>query len=354
MVEGRHVFWSGFPGLAGGANTECWHTAKLLRANGVGVTFIPTKGADLKFAPRLEEIGCKIVKVGNEELHTVPGLKDAIVIGMCNSNFIAMAHVFRDLGCKTIWINCMTFCYAGELQHYQQYNKTFDAYVFQSNWAKQKIEPVLVDFGYDPKQGHVIRGAFSIEEFPFRPRSHKTGQPFVIGRLSRAEQDKYSSNTWPIYSRVVQACARDQAVQARVMAWRKCVEEKCGKPPDWAQCLDSCVETPQEFLGSLHALIQVNGGAGENWPRSGLEAMATGVPLVVQNAWGWREMVKHGQTGYLCDNDEQLAFYAARLAYDEPTRIGLVAAARSEVENNLANPKPIWAGWERLLDGLGG
>ena len=97
-------------------------------------------------------------------------------------------------------------------------------------------------------------------------------------------------------------------------------------------------------------MVQVNGGAGENWPRSGLEAMATGVPIVVQNQWGWCEMIEHDVTGFLCDNDAQLAFYTARLAVDEELRLRVAEDARERVERELANPEEIWDGWKKMLE----
>ena len=37
-----HLFVVGYPGDVGGANTECWHTLRLWRKYGIGVTLIPT------------------------------------------------------------------------------------------------------------------------------------------------------------------------------------------------------------------------------------------------------------------------------------------------------------------------
>jgi len=99
-------------------------------------------------------------------------------------------------------------------------------------------------------------------------------------------------------------------------------------------------------------MLSINGGARENWPRIGLEAMAAGVPLVVQNQWGWREMVRHGVTGFLCDSDQELAYYTAQLAYDERKRLVMAEAARAHVER-LADPETILAGWRQLFDSLG-
>jgi len=87
--------------------------------------------------------------------------------------------------------------------------------------------------------------------------------------------------------------------------------------------------------------------------------MAAGVPIVAQNQWGWPEMVEHGTTGFLGDCDEELAHYAATLAYDERLRIETAEAARARVEEladpetarveELADPETILAGWRQLF-----
>jgi len=338
-----HVFVSGYPGDVGGANTECWHTVRLWRRFGLEVTFLPTWKATDKWRQRLDAIGCRTVETAPQRLADVPELPGAVVVSFCNSNFLAAADHFRDLGCRIVWVGCMNWLFAEERRHYRR-RGPFDRYVFQSRHQESELAPQLAAFGAGPERFHRIRGAFFCDEFPFRPLAHAPGTPLVIGRISRAAEDKYSSNTWPIYGRI------PHPVRARLMAWDARVQRKLGPPPAWAECLPAGTETPQEFLARLHCMVQVNGGARENWPRSGLEAMSTGVPIVVQHRWGWREMIRHGQTGYLCDNDDQLAFYTARLAYDEDLRMEMARQARKAVEEELANPEEIWAGWKRLFN----
>lgn len=352
------VFWSGFPGPCGGANTEAWHTAKMLRGAGVDVTFIPTQGADLTSAtsskPRLEEIGCRIVEAPKRaDLPGVAGLKGSVVISMCNSNFIRLAAAYRDLGCRIVWVNCMTFTYSPEIGHYRDYKGgTFDAYVFQSEWQRAKLEPQLTLHGYRPEDGHLIRGAFDVTEFPFKPRPHAKREPFAIGRLARGDADKWSSNWWPLLARV------PHGLHARCMAWSPAVEKKCGKPPanTKAVLLKSCEEPVQKFFGNLHAVVQINGGAGENWPRTGLEAMAAGVPVIAQGQWGWREMIEHRRTGLLADPKyeyDEIPWFIAELAYNEDMRMEIAHAARKAVVDDLASPDKIWPKWEAMLKGLG-
>ena len=98
--------------------------------------------------------------------------------------------------------------------------------------------------------------------------------------------------------------------------------------------------------------MQAGGGAVENWPRVGLEAMAAGVPLVVENRGGWPEMIRHGETGLLCHNDDEMASSVARLAHDPACRQAIIQQARHSVETELADAEAFWRCWKDLLDGL--
>ncbi len=339
------VFVIGYPGNVGGANTECWHTIKLWRLWGMDVTLVPTWKADDAWRARLDGIGCRTVVSNPDDLENVPGLRDAVVVSFCNSHFLRFAHRFRDLGCRIVWVGCMTWLFAEERKHYRRHGP-FDRYVFQSSYQQDKLQPQLVKFGVAPEQCCRIRGAFDSETALFEPLWHCPKKSFVIGRISRAAEDKYSSNTWSIYGRI------PHPIHARLMAWDRRIQRKLGPPPSWAECLPLGAETPCRFFATLHCMIQVNGGACENWPRSGLEAMASGVPIVAENRWGWKEMIRHGQTGYLADTDDELAFHAARLAYDETLRMEITHKAREILLTELANPQTIGAAWQRLLEGL--
>jgi len=339
------LFVIGYPGDVGGANTECWHTVKLWREFGVNVTLVPTWKPTPKWRDRLAGIGCRTVQVDPDRFDEVPGLQGGTVVSFCNSHFLRGANQFRSLGCKIVWVGCMNWLFAEERKHYRRHGP-FDRYVFQSEYQRSKLMPQLAKFGVKPERCRLMRGAFAWNEYPFRPLTHERGEPFVVGRISRAAKDKFSRETWAIYRRI------GHPIRARLMAWNGQVRKKLGEPPEWAECLATRAESTGEFLGKLHCMMQVNGGASENWPRSGLEAMACGVPVVAENRWGWREMIRHGQTGFLADNADELAFQAARLAGDEEFRIRIAGRARRVLEEELANPLAIWAGWKELLEGL--
>jgi hypothetical protein len=337
------IYVLGAPGPVGGADTELWHTLRLWRGRGLCVTVVPTWGISAEWRAKCEGIGCEVhVVQGPSHVLDVPGLRGSTVVSFCNGEFLKHAAVFRGAGCPVVWANCMTWMFDEERRHFGEFG-TFAHFVFQSEYQREMLSTKYREFGYRDEQGTVVRGAFAVEEFPFRPLSHARGEPLVVGRISRPDVDKFSSNTWWIYQRV------PYPLRARLMAWNERVEKKLGAPPSWAECLAANRETPQQFFSKLHVMVQVNGGAAENWPRSGLEAMAAGVPVVVQNQWGWREMVVHGETGYLCDTDEELAYYTAKLAYEEDRRLEMASLARRRLEQDLASPDRLWAAWHNVF-----
>ncbi len=340
-----NVFVIGYPGDVGGANTECWHAVRLWRSRGIGVTLLPTWRPDDAWHARLDAIGCRTVVSNPDDLQNVARLREAVVVSFCNSQFLRHADRFRDLGCRIIWVGCMNWLFAEERKHYRR-RGPFDRYVFQSSYQQDNLRPQLAKHGVTARQCRRIAGPFDCDDFPLEPLAHRPKTPFVLGRISRAAADKYAANTWSVYGRV------PHPIRARVMGWDRPVERKLGPPPNWAECLPVDAESPRHFFGTLHCMLQINGGAAENWPRSGLEAMACGVPIVAENRWGWKEMIRHGQTGYLADSDDELAHYAARLAYDEDHRMKIIHNARHSLETDLANPERIGSAWEELFGQL--
>lgn len=341
------VFLLGYPGPLGGANTECWHTLRLWREAGLPVTVIPTWEA-WPPDPRLAAIGVDVrqVEAGGIGMDSPPGLAGSVVVSLCNERGLACLPRLAELGCRFVWVNCMTFLFEHERQTFQE--RLPDAFVFQSRFQRQFLEARLdrLDVGYSSGRGHLIPGAFYPDEIAYSPRPHHLGGPFVIGRLARSDPSKWSADHWPILERVPYA-----GRQSLNMGMGPSVLEKCGQPPPWAEVLQPNEVPVADFLGRCHALLGLNGGARENWPRIGLEAMAAGVPLVVEDQWGWREMVLHGRTGYRAHQPEEMAYFLARLAYDEPLRANMAEAARAHVAR-LSDPADLWPRWQTLFDSL--
>lgn len=263
------VFVIGYPGEMGGANTEAWHTVKLWRRFGADVHLIPTWGADERWRRRLDALGCPTHAIRPEELESVPGLAGTPVVSFCNAEFIAHAHRFRRLGCPIVWANCMTFLFDHEKRFFAEHGPA-DAMVYQSDFQRSQIEPQLVPLGYQPGSGHLIRGAFDVEAWQFRQRPHAKGEVFVVGRVARPDQDKWSSNTWPIYNRIQYANKR-----ALMLGMDERTHQKLGSTtPDNTR-------TKRATAGGWSP----SPGGSTRWARSGMPARPWRRPTPKGSSW---------------------------------------------------------------------
>ena len=253
------VFLIGYPGEMGGANTEAWHTIKLWRF-GVDVHLIPTWGHDVRMAGDVDALGCTTHDVTPDRLESVAELPGSPVVGMCNSQFIAHAHRFRQLGCPLVWANCMTFLFEHERQCFAEHGPA-DAYVFQSQFQRRELEPRFVELGYMPDHGHLIPGAFDLEELQFpRDRTHGAkclswdawpGPTWTNGRAIRGRSIRRSSTP---HKRALMLGMDDRT------------HGKLGATPAFADCLKPMAISVQQFLATLHCLLPVNGGAEKTGP----------------------------------------------------------------------------------------
>ena len=343
------VYVVGYPGSIGGANTELWHTLKLWRRFGLDVHLIPTSQIGELWRQRCDAIGCvthESPEGDRDALAAVGGLPGATVVSFCNDRFLAAASTYRRLGCKIVWVNCMNWLFPAEEHHYRS-EGPFDAYVCQSRYQQRSLLPKLKRFGVGPSECHHIPGAFDATEFEFCPRNHRPREEFFLGRISRADPDKFHRNTWKIVRAVPYARRR-----VPILGWSAAVEEKLGRPPAWAETMPCGSETAPAFYATLHGLLHITGSSRENWPRCGLEAMAAGVPIVAEADFGWPEMIEHGVTGLLASSAAEFAYYAAKLAHEEEFRLEMALAARRRVCEVLAQPERIWDRWRRLFESL--
>jgi glycosyltransferase involved in cell wall biosynthesis len=111
--------------------------------------------------------------------------------------------------------------------------------------------------------------------------------------------------------------------------------------------------SPVELARAYHSVdVCLVTSRQEGGPKSVLEAMATGVPLVSTRVGQAAELVVDGQNGLLADVDDVDALVAAteRLHEDEGLRTRLRAAGRRTAEAHAEDRlDPLWA---QLLEGF--
>ena len=102
-----------------------------------------------------------------------------------------------------------------------------------------------------------------------------------------------------------------------------------------------------------HCLIQMT-ETYENLPRIGFEAMASGCLLIVDDRGGWRELVQHGQTGFLCKDQREFVYYSTRAAYEREERKLMTANARQWLDANwgMEKAKQEWTRFFAFIEQL--
>ena len=195
----------------------------------------------------------------------------------------------------------MNWLFPEERLHYRR-RGPFDRHV--SRAAISRINsPPTPPLRLPGPAGRIIRGAMDAEEFPSSPcrtrRARHSSSAASAAPIPTSSRPRYGGCTggYPIRSgaragleAATPGAARPAAGLGRVPSRR--IAGGRGLPQDAARA------------GAVQR------AAVENWPRVGLEAMAAGVPLVVDAKGGWLEMLRHGRTGYLCRTDNELAYYA--------------------------------------------
>lgn len=118
-------------------------------------------------------------------------------------------------------------------------------------------------------------------------------------------------------------------------------------------------KAPVLFTGQVESLapwfqqaaLLLHTSRNEGLPNVVMEAMAAGVPVVATDAGGTRELVRNGETGFLCPvNDREMLFRRTRqLALDPGLRGRCAARSRAVVEKRFTLVESL-AQWENLIN----
>jgi hypothetical protein len=328
------------PGI-GGANSELLATLKMWRRFGVACHIYTTPSA---LAEQIYRLGFRWQTLPERGQPVIP--PHSIIIGFCNGRFRDDAQALREAGHKLIYAPCMNWLFPAERK-----TLLFDRYIFQSHHQRESVMPMLERIGLRPEHGIRIRAAFDPSEFPFNPKPHKEGEPFVIGRISRAygspghtpALDKFPHDLWDQVARI-----NYRPLSVRIMGWSPEIERYCGKPPIGAECLPEGAETPQHFLSTLHALVPGIGCCEENWPRIGLEAAAAGVPLVVESKGGWMEQ----HPAFIASTVTQQSAIVESLARNERLRLDATLSQRAFLDSQDWEVDYAWPRWKEIFESL--
>lgn len=344
-MSNRVIVFAGWPGRVGGAGTESFETQRFLIRQGLEVHCFPTwEAPEPSRRAEVEALGVNVHLIKPHEI--TPWLRelgDPPVVTFINEKVLPHARRWRDTS-RWIHLPCMTYLHSWEKVAFQNAGVP-DAFVLQSDYQRQRYLHGLKRHQYRDENLHSIRGAFCWEEWAFRVLPREPQTPFRICRIARPDVAKWSSDLFPVLDAVPN-------VQAILLGLTEPAKRNLGRRR-WAQMLAPGQRPVVDVLSECHAQVAMNNSAKENWPRIGLESMAAGVPLVVDGRWGWTEMVRDGETGFLCKRPDEFRAALQALEADENLRLRIAQQARESLERDLANPAVIWAGWQAMFRTLG-
>lgn len=313
------LFVYGFPSLYGGAGTELHHQITVWLKIGIEVHLIPNSIGYEREAlyPEMKARGV-IIHSCNEWSAIEAGDP---VLGFCSGDFLTNLEEIRKRSRRTVFVNCMTWLFDAEKMRMSR--GEIAMFLYQNEEVRQKHMPELRSLNGDPVISFMtFKPYFEAERFPFI--TERESEFFGCGRISRQDADKFSKNTLHIYEYFVSPKFK----RGLFLGFDQRAESKIGKPYDWIRTAANQQElSQQEFYKHCEIVLQPT-DTTENWPRIGFEAMASGSVLIVDNRGGWRQMVHHGKTGWLCDHERDFIYYASKMAYEPTLRAEMAEAAR--------------------------
>lgn len=338
--KGGRIFVHGFPGLYGGAATELHHQILVWLKLGLEVHLVPTNPGYLgePLLPEMRQLGVTVHEANDFSAVTA----EDPVMGFCSADFLNMLPEIRKHTRRTVFLNCMTWLFEAEKMRMAQ--GEIAMFLYQNEEVRQKLMPQLRALNADPEVRFMtFKPYFEASAFPFI--THRESEFFGCGRISRQDTDKYAKNTLHIYEYFV----APKFKRAVFLGFDHRAQQKIGRPFDWIRTAKDQRElSQQEFYKHCEIVLQPT-DTTENWPRVGFEAMASGSLLIVDNRGGWQQMIKHGETGWLCNHERDFIFYASKMAYEPNLRADMAEAAKLR-GMELAGLEASMASWQEVMD----
>lgn len=331
----------GFP-YAADLEAECFDLLRSWTEAGARVRVLVTAQPTHDLVSKLTGIGCEplyhLVSQNHARILEATSIRHDIVVGLYSPRFFDVAGHLRTMGCKLVLVGEGVVSEA-EKAYYEQWG-VCDAYVVKSCQQQAALIAELADFGCVDKIRRLRPAFYDTHSFNILP--HVPGDIFTIGKAGCViDQRYYPTNYWQVIS------SAETPVRAIVSEWAaelKLAQDK----PTWADSIERY--SASKLMQQVHCLAQIS-NRKESWPRFALDAMASGVPVIAQNDGGWKELIRHGENGFICNSPAEVVDCIDLLAYDENFRIRVAVAAR-EYLLDVAGNKAVIDAWRQLFEEL--
>jgi glycosyltransferase involved in cell wall biosynthesis len=333
------LFVYGFPSLYGGAGTELHHQIPIWQRLGCEVHIIPTNAGYPREALYTELRANGVIIHEANEFSAIP--RGAPIFGFCNAEFLDRLDEITAYSTNTVFVNCMSWLFENEKRRMAE--GKIRTFLYQNDTVRAFNSPILQALNPGARCNFLTYSPyFDARRFPFIEK--RSWDFFGCGRISRQDTDKYSSNTLHIYEYFV----APRLKRGLFLGFDQRSQRKIGKPYEWIRtAADQNECSQQEFYRHCEIILQPM-DTTENWPRVGLEAMASGSILIVDNRGGWRMQVRHGVTGWLCNHERDFIYYATKMAYEPDLRLEMAQRAKAR-GNELAGEAVAMESWGKVL-----
>lgn len=173
--------------------------------------------------------------------------------------------------------------------------------------------------------GCVENSPIDLAAFARPPRPHR-GKQFVVGRCSRDVDFKYAESDPAVFRRLAESGCTVRLVGAT------CLRPALGSLPNvelWPEIAQHAVP---EFLAGLDCFVyRTSSRFQEAYGRVVAEAMACGIPVIVESRVGASKHVEHGVSGFIANTDDEVIAAVERLRADPALRASMSASARASI-----------------------
>jgi hypothetical protein len=219
-----------------------------------------------------------------------------------------------------------------------------DVFGWESAYQEHMLRPLLESIA--PVTGFPCPPFFNAERVEWRYR--EWDGCYKVGRISRDDANKFSTDMWRIFDRVL--VPNDLRKKVYVLGYGANAAKRTGKPIkglDW-MTWDPDVISSTDFYRGIDTLVHKTGGSRESSSRVLMECYAHGVVPVVERDFAFPELVEHNETGFMGSNSDEMSFFASVLAHVPELHRHMAEAGRDHLEH-LANPEKCWQAWEQVL-----
>lgn len=330
------LYLFGVPGKVGGAATKIAHLLRLLRRD-FAITVVPPTPNYLK--DREVRSFLEPLQIRAALLKDLPRPLEGVGLVICEREFFTTgkAREVKERGLKLVWSNEMMFAFKGEQEAARQ--GVIDRVLFVSEFQAQAFAEV-----HRGVPAFLTGNYIDPDDFPWVGRRNPV---FTLGRLSRADPEKYPLNFPVFYEELGLAEAR-----YRVMAWNPEVARQYRWHrfgPEW-ELLPENRESARGFLNSLDLFVYPLGHrVQESWGRAAVEAMLTGCVPVVPAGHQFHQLMVSGESGFICHEFAMWRDCVQELYRNHPLRLKLSRQAAAHAREHLCNPEHHRQRWVEAL-----